>query len=129
MDVRTPEQVEAELGQIMRGLYESVGRVDFEAWLGILHDPPGKWHLGMDVVDILEASKRFEGEWASVGENRLERQEIDDLEIHVVPLGPTVAYVLCTSPDRRWYFADGRVDRAGTAETCSGQTAIFPLED
>jgi hypothetical protein len=141
MDIRTPEQVEAEVGHIMRRLYESVGRVDFGAWMGILHDPPGKWHLGMDVVDIREASKRFEADWTSVGESRLERQEIDDLEIHVVPISPTVAYALCTSPDRKWCFADGRVDRAGTAETWvfvltsdgwklhSGQSAIFPLEE
>jgi hypothetical protein len=138
MEIRTPEQVEAEVGQITRELYESVSRVDLGAWLGILHDPPGQWHLGMDVVNIREASEQFRVEWTSDDETRLERQEIDDLGIRVVPISPTVAYVLCTSPDRRWYFADGRVDRAETAETWvfvltgdgwklhSGQTAIFP---
>jgi hypothetical protein len=138
MEIRTPEQVEAEVGQITRELYESVSRVDLGAWLEILHDSPGQWHLGMDVVNIREASEQFRVEWTSDDETRLERQEIDALGIRVVPISPTVAYVLCTSPDRRWYFADGRVDRAETAETWvfvltgdgwklhSGQTAIFP---
>jgi len=93
----------------------------------------------MDVVNIREGVEEFEATWSSEAENPLEHQEIDDLEIKVFAISPTAAYALCTSPDRRWCYANGNVDRAKTAETWVfvltddgwkihfGQTAAFPV--
>lgn len=136
-----PDQIETEIEQIMRGLYEGIKETDFELWLGTLHDPAGPWLLGMDMPNIREASEELKVAWTANPEIGHERQEIDDLQIRVVAVSPTVAYALCTSSDRRWYFADGRVDRAATAESWvfvltddgwkihSGQTAMFPVEE
>ena len=141
MTEQNAAQIEAEVEQVMRGIYDGVKRVDFfETWMPALHDPAGQWLLGMDVANIRGASEELAVAWTSDDESRIERQEIDDLEIKVVAISPTVAYALCTSPDRRWYFANGKVDRASTAETWvfvltdkgwklhSGQSAIFPIE-
>jgi hypothetical protein len=141
MTEKTAAEVEAEVEQVMRDLYAAVGQVDLEPWLTTLHDPAGLWLLGMDVVNLREAAEEFRAAWSSEGENRLERQELDDLDIRVVAVSPTIAYALCTSPDRRWYHVDGKIDRASTAETWVfvltddgwklqfGQTAAFPIED
>ena len=91
------------------------------------------------MVNLREASEELVAAWTSEGESQLERQEIDDLEIKVFAISPTAAYALCTSPDRRWCYANGNVDRAKTAETWVfvltddgwkihfGQTAAFPV--
>jgi len=141
MTERTAAEIEAEVGQIMHGLYDAVRRGDLEPWITTLHDPAGLWLLGMDVVNLREAVEELGAAWTSVGETQLDRQEIDDLEIRVVAVSPTVAYVLCTSTDRRWYFVNGKVDRASTAETWVfvltddgwklnfGQSSLFPIED
>ena len=133
-------QIEAEVKQLIQKLYDTLSRRDFEPWMETLHDPPGEWLLGTEVVNIREASEGFGAAWDPEGETPIDRQEIDDLEIKISVFGPTVAYALCTSPDRRWYFKNGQVDRASTAETRvfvltdkgwklhSGQSAIFPIE-
>ena len=139
MTERTAAQIEAEVEQVVRGLYDAVKRVELDPWMTTLHDPSGQWLLGMDVVNLREASEELVAAWTSEGESQLERQEIDDLEIRVVAISPTSAHALCTSPDRRWYFVNGKVDRASTAETWVfvltddgwkihfGQTAAFPV--
>ena len=141
MTEKTAAEVEAEVGQIMQGLYDAIKRADLDPWMATLHDPSGQWLLGMDVVNLREASEELVAAWTSEGESQLERQEIDDLEIRVVAINPKSAYALCTSPDRRWYFVDGKVDRASTAETWVfvltddgwklhfGQSALFPVKD
>jgi len=140
MSIMIPAQIEAEVEQIVRGLYDSLSYAQFEPWMTTLHDPAGQWLVGMEVGNILERSEQFRAAWKPGGETPIDRQEIDDLEICVTVIDPTTAYVLCTSPDRRWYYANGQVDRASTAETWvfvltkdgwklhSGQSAIFPVE-
>jgi len=135
------EQIEAEVEGIVRELYATLSRAETDFWMTTLHVPSGRWLLGMDVVDIREASEQYIATWSPEGERPIDRQEIDGLEIRVTAMSPTVACALCTSPDRKWCFADGQVDRAATAETWvfvrthdgwklhSGQSAIFPLED
>ena len=141
MTEQTAAEIEAEVGQIMQGLYDAVSKADLQPWMATVHDPSGQWLLGMDVVNLREASEELVAAWTSKGESQLERQEIDDLEIRVVTVSPTVAYALCTSPDRGWYFVNGKVDRASTAETWVfvltddgwklhfGQSSLFPIED
>jgi hypothetical protein len=136
-----PEQIESEVEKILRHVYDTISGGEFEPWRAGLHDPPGRWLLGMEMVNIREASEQFWDIWKPDGERPIDRQEIDDLEIQVTAISPTMAYALCTSPDRRWYFVNGEVDRASTAETWvfvmteagwklhSGQSAIFPAED
>jgi hypothetical protein len=137
----TPEQIEAQVEEVMRGLYEAVMRVDLDPWVTTLHDPAGWWHLGMEVVNIREASEKFAATWRPSGEKPLDHQEIDDLKIKVTAISPIIAYALCTSPNRRWYYMSGEVERASTAETWvfvqtgdgwkihSGQSALFPIQD
>ena len=116
MTEKTAAQIEAEVGQVMQGLYDAIKRADLGPWMSTLNDPSGQWLLGMDVVNLREASEELVAAWTSEGESQLERQEIDDLEIRVVAISSTSAHALCTSPDRRWYFVNGKVDRAITAE-------------
>jgi len=135
------EQIEAKVGQILRDVYDTISRGEFEPWMTTLHEPAGRWLLGMDMVDIREASEQFLATWKPDGERPIDRQEIDDLDIQVTAISPTIAYALCTIPDRRWCFVNGEMDRASTAETWvfvltdagwklhSGQSAIFPIED
>ena len=110
-------QTETEVKQIVRDLYETLSQGDFGPWMNTLHDPAGRWLLGKDVVNIREASEGFVAAWSPGGETPLDRQEIDDLEIRVTVINPTLAFAVCTSTDRRWYFVNGQVDRASTAET------------
>ena len=141
MTEKTAAEVEAEVGRILQGLYDAVKRAQLDPWMETLHDPSGLWLLGMDVVNLREAIEELGTTWTSEGESQLARQEIDDLEIRVVAVSPTVAYALCTSPDRRWYFTNGKVERASTAETWVfaltddgwklhfGQSSLFPIKD
>ena len=143
MTTLSPEErasVESEVEGILRGIYESIKRSDFGPWLRTLSQPAGQWLLNMDVVNIREGSENLLAEWGPDGENPHEHQEIDHLDIKVTVVNPSIAFALCTSPDRRWYFADGQVDRGASAETWvftatedgwklhSGQTAVFPVE-
>jgi hypothetical protein len=141
MTEKTAAEVEAEVGQILQDLYDAVKRVELEPWMETLHSPTGRWLLGMDVVNLRQAIEELGTAWTSEGEIQLARQEIDDLEIRVDAVSSTVAHALCTSPDRRWYFANGKVERASTAETWvftltdegwklqSGQSSLFPVKD
>ena len=134
-------QIEAEVEQIVRGLYSSVAQAEVGPWMATLHERTGPWLLGMDIGNLRETSEGFEALYTSEDETRPVRQEMDNLEIRVVAVSPTIAYAVGTSPDRRWYLANGGIDRAATAETWvfvqteggwklySGQTAIFPIED
>ena len=134
------DRIEVEVGQIMRRIYDAIQRVDLEPWKTTLLGQTGPWLLGMDINNLREGSEVIEADWMSEGDSRLERQEIDDLEIRVVAVSPTVAYVVCRSPDRRWYRANGDIERASTAESWvfvltddgwklhSGQSALFPIQ-
>jgi len=140
MQTRTSDQIVAEVERTMREIYDSILQADIEPWLAILHDPSGQWLLGMDIGDIQETSEGLKTTWTTDPETRHQRQDWESLEIKVVPISPTVAYVLCACTDRKWYFANGQVDRANTAETWvfvltddgwrlhSGQTALLPIE-
>jgi hypothetical protein len=137
----TVEEIVAEVETTMRGLYETLAAADFDAWMNTLHDPAGRWLVGMDVADIRETSQDFLDAWKPDGETPIDRQEIDDLQISVEAINATTAYAVCTCPDRRWHYISGKVDRASTAETWvfvltedgwklhSGQSAIFPIEE
>ena len=136
----TPDQIESQVEEVIRGLYEAVMRADLGPWMTTIHDPAGWWHLGMDVVNLREAVEEIEATWKPGGKRPLDHQEIDDLKIKVTAISPTIAYVLCTSPDRRWCYESGEVERASTAETWvfvltedgwkihSGQSAVLPIQ-
>jgi hypothetical protein len=129
-------QIEAEVEQIMRGLYTSVAEADTGPWMEMLAEPAGPWLLGMEIGDLRETSARFEAEYQSQV-----TQALEALEIQVDAISRTVVYVAATVQDREWHLADGNIDRASTAETWvfvatddgwklyAGQSAIFPKEE
>ena len=120
---------------------DAVMQADLEPWMDALHDPPGRWHLVMDLVDLREASAKFEADWKAAGETPLDRQEVDSIEIEVTAISPSVGFASVTCQNRRWYYTNGDVDRGDTAETWvfvltedgwklhSGQSALFPIEE
>ena len=134
-------QTEADVEQIVRGLYDAISRSETGPWMATLHPETGPWLWGSEFLDLREGSEAYEAAWSSEGDTRLVRQEIDDLEVRVVAISPTVAYALCTSPERRSYLAGGTIDRFSSAETWvfvltddgwrmyAGQTALSPITD
>jgi len=134
-------QIEAEVEQIVLGLYDSVAQGDVGVWMATLHEQTGLWLLGMDVDNFRRTSEGFEALWTSEDETRPVRQEMDNLEVRVVAISPNVAYAQVTSQDRRSYLASGGMNRTASAETWvfvltedgwklhSGQGAFFPLEE
>ena len=56
-------QIEAEVEQIMRGLYDSISEADVGPWMETLAEPAGPWLLGTDIGDLRETSDRFEAEY------------------------------------------------------------------
>ena len=134
-------QIEAEVEKIVLELYDSVARGELGLWMGAIHEQSGLWAIGLDVGNFRKTGEGFETFWTSDDPTRTVRQEIEDLKVSVVAVSPTVAYAAVTSPNRRWYLANGGVDRFASAETWvfvltdgewklhSGQTAMFPLEE
>ena len=134
-------QIEADVEQIVVGLYGAIGRADVGPWMATLHPETGPWLWGSEFLDLRGGSEAFEAAWSSESDTRLSRQEIDDLEVRVVAVSPTVAYALCTSTERRSYLADGTIDRFSSAETWvfvltdvgwrmyAGQTVLSPIPD
>jgi hypothetical protein len=128
-------EVEAEVEQIMRGLYASVADADVGPWMEALADPAGPWLLDTEIGDLRETSNRFEAEYDSQV-----TQALGGLEIQVDAISRTVVFVAATVQDREWHLADGTIDRSSTAETWvfvatdngwklyAGQSAIFPKD-
>jgi hypothetical protein len=137
----TPEQVVSEVNGVVRWLYDAVLQADLGPWMDTLHDPPGRWHLLMDVLNMREAAAKFEADWRPGGETPLDRQEVDSIEIETTAISPTSAFAVVTCKNRRWYYTSGEVEAGDTAETWvfvltdggwklhSGQSAIFPVEE
>lgn len=138
----TPDEIariEMEVKQVVHDLYRSVAEGEVALWMATINERTGPWALGMEVGDFRETAEGFEAHWTSDDETRVVRQEMDGLEIRAFAITPTVAYATVTSPDRRWYKANGEVDRNASAETWvfvlaeggwklfSGQSALFPI--
>ena len=128
-------QIEAEVEQVMRGLYTSVANADVGPWMETLAEPAGPWLLDTEIGDLRETSNRFEAEYDSKV-----TQVLGGLAIQAKAISRTVVFVAATVQDREWHMPDGTIDLSATAETWifvatddgwklyAGQSAIFPKE-
>jgi hypothetical protein len=140
MTEKTAAAIEAEVEQLMRDIYEPLKKADIGPWMGTLRAQTGPVLLGLEAGDFREVAEGIGEAWGAE-ETGLERQDIGDLKVQVRLISPTVAFAVCTSPDRSWYYRDGKVDRFSTAETwvlnltddgwklVAGQIAMFPVEE
>lgn len=134
-------RIEAEVKSIVLNLYDSVARGELSVWMDAVHEESGLWAVGLDVGNFRKTGEDFVTFWTSDDPTRTVRQEIEDMKVSVVVVSPTVAFAAVTSPNRRWFLANGEVNRIASAETWvlvltdggwklhSGQSALFPLEE
>lgn len=134
-------QIEADVEQLVRGLYDAAAVINPEPWMAVLAEDAGFHVSGTNIRDIHEAFAGYGAEWTSDTPTRPVRMEFGEEQIRVVAVTPTVAYAVVTSQPRSWHLANGDVTRAGTAETWvfvltdggwkihSTHLEMWPLED
>lgn len=133
----------SEIATAVKEVVDSVGaaarRIDADAVFLHMSKADGLCLFGMSISPCSEVTKSFRDAWRPDNKDRLQRQEMDGVDVRVMPMTPTIALVAMTTKENRAVQSDGKVVRAsfesffvyvledGKWKFHSGQQAGFPI--
>jgi len=105
-------QIEAEVTEIVKELRTSARDVDPAPMMAYIPEEAGVCVWGSTLYSCKEIFDRYAENWTAQEGNRLERQEMDDEEIRVMAVSPTVVVAGRTTQETRGFYTNGEVTRA-----------------